>query len=97
MTALLLALTIGMGTYITAPDWFETSPYGLIDEHKNLDVCKRNTLNTDNICVSNSDNLTVGEYRVEKGVETTTPAGVPLNFVECDYFAGCYQVERINK
>ena len=97
MTALLLALTIGMGTYITAPDWFETSPYGLIDEHKNLDVCKRNTLNTDNICVSNQDDLTVGEYRVKPGVKTTTETGKPLNWVECDYFAGCYQVERMNK
>jgi len=95
MTALLLALTISMGTYITVPEWFETDPYGLVDEHKNLDVCKRNTINTRNICVSNSDNLTVGEYRVEEGVVTRTETGEPLDFVECDYFAGCYRVERV--
>ena len=93
MTALILTITAILGLNTVPTSLFNDGPYGFKDEHFQMEKCQRNTQNNSNICAIDSDYLSVGEYKVESGVETKSIIG-KLNWVECTYWAGCYTAER---
>ena len=97
MTALILTITAILGLNTGPASLFSYGPYGFIDEHFQMEKCQVNTQDTSNICALDSDYLSVGEYELESEAKTKLNTGEPLTWVECDYWAGCYTVERLNK
>ncbi|MBC8225999.1 MAG: hypothetical protein H8E74_02505 [Gammaproteobacteria bacterium] len=84
MSVILSSMLLVLGSYIAQPEWFDNGPYEFNQKYETLSECK--------IAKSEKD-LCVGEQPSNLYVlsEKNTPiTSTELDFVECDYWAGCY-------
>jgi len=90
MSVILSSMLLVFGSYIAQPDWFDNGPYEFHKEYDSLAECK----------IAKSENsLCVGEQPSKQfikavNVKTNTSFKDKLDWVECDYWAGCYWGER---
>ena len=85
MGVILSTILLTLGSYIVQPDWFDNGPYVFESKHSSLEECQIATHGTSDICVGEQPS---DRYK-KSDVESKTTSTV-LNFVECDYWAGCY-------
>lgn len=76
-----------IGSYIFQPQWFNNGPYEFVQEHKSLAECQVASHGTEDICAGGK------QYTLAFERETSNNSA-PLDFVECDYWAGCYIQEE---
>jgi hypothetical protein len=85
MSVILSSMLMVFGSYIAQPDWFNNGPFEFHTQHETLAECQIATHGTSDICVGESPS---SQYRKsDVKIESKT---AELNFVECDYWAGCY-------
>ena len=86
MCATILAiLGVVWGGYIVQPQWFDDGPYEFDKQYETLAECQIATHGTSDICVGESPSSQYRKSDVKNESKTAE-----LNFVECDYWAGCY-------
>ncbi len=88
MSVILIMLGLVFGTYTYDPMLFDSGPYVVNSqksEYATLGECRIDTHGTGDICVG--DNPSVA-YVMDKSVARKYSG--ELNYVQCDYWAGCY-------
>ena len=88
MSVILTIASLVFGGYLYEPMWFDSGPYVVKAEQKEyatMEECRIDTHGTNDICVG--DNPSVA-YVLDKSV--ARKASGKMEFVDCDYWAGCY-------
>jgi len=91
MSGILSSLLLVFGSYIVQPDWFDNGPYEYFKEYDSLAECQIATHGTDDICVGEQPSK---QFIRALNVRTDTSFQEKLDWVECDYWAGCYWGKR---
>ena len=84
MSVIISIMSLVFGGYVAQPEWFDNGPYEFNQKYETLAECK--------IAKSEKD-LCVGEQPSDLYVlskKNTPSVSTELDFVECDYWAGCY-------
>ena len=89
MSVILVVVSLVWGSYTYEPEWFDSGPYTSVNEYTSLEECQIDTNGSGDICVG--DNL-VTKYVLDKDTYQKNE-GSTLNYVQCDYWAGCYTKE----
>ena len=87
MSGILSSILLVFGGYIDQPTWFENGPYEYYKEYDTLAECKIATHGTGDICVGEQPSK---QFIRADNVNTDTTFQEKLDWVDCDYFAGCY-------
>lgn len=90
MSVILSSMLLVLGGYVVQPELFDNGPYEYFAEYETLKECK--------IAKSEMD-LCVGEQPSKQfikvsNVKTDTTFQEKLDWVDCDYWAGCYWGKR---
>jgi hypothetical protein len=84
MSVIISIMSLVFGGYVAQPEWFDNGPYEFHAQHETLAECQ----------IAKSENsLCVGEQPSSQYKKSNVEAEVSkakLDFVECDYWAGCY-------
>ena len=90
----ILAMT--WGGYVAQPQWFDNGPYEYDKQYETLAECKIAKHGTDDICVGEQPSDRYVKNNIEFSVYDTDHSALSkeLEFVECDYWAGCYWGKR---
>ena len=90
MSMILLVASLVFGGYLYEPMWFDSGPYTQVDqaEFTSMEECQMVTAGTKDICVGDNP---VRRYILDTDAYKSSSA--PLNYVTCDYWAGCYTQE----
>lgn len=90
MSMFLLAASLVFGGYLYEPMWFDSGPYTEVVENEftSMAECQIDTAGTKDICVGSNP---VKRYVLDKDAYQSSSA--PLNYVKCDYWAGCFTQE----
>jgi hypothetical protein len=91
MSVILSSMLLVFGSYIAQPEWFENGPYEYYKEYDSLAECQIATHGIDDICVGDSPSK---QFIKVLNVKTDTTYQDKLDWVECDYWAGCYYGKR---
>ena len=85
MSVIYGVIALVWGSYSFQPQWYDNGPYEFESKYETLAECQIAKSGTDDICVGEkpSDRYVLSE---KKAPSTSSE----LNFVECDYWAGCY-------
>ena len=86
MSAILGMLGIVWSGYIVQPQWFDNGPFEFDQHYETLAECQIATHGTDDICVGEQPS----DRYVLSSKKDTPITSAELDFVECDYWAGCY-------
>ena len=78
-------LALVWGGYTVQPQMFDNGPYEFNQKYETLAECKIAKSETD-ICVGEQPS----DLYVLSSKKDTPMTSAELNFVECDYWAGCY-------
>ena len=87
MSGILSSLLLVFGSYIVQPDSFDNGPYEYYKEYDSLEECQIATHGTGDICVGEQPSK---QFIRADNVNTDTTFQEKLDWVDCDYFAGCY-------
>ncbi len=91
MSVILSSMLLVFGSYIAQPEWFENGPYEYFKEHGSLKECQIASYATGDICVGDSPSK---QFIKASNIKTDTTYQDQLDWVECDYWAGCYYGKR---
>ena len=91
MSVILSSMLLVFGSYIAQPDWFDNGPYEYFKEYDSLLECQIVAHGTDDVCVGEQPSK---QFIKASNVKTNTSFKDKLDWVECDYWAGCYWGER---
>ena len=91
MSGILSSILLVFGGYIVQPTWFENGPYEYYKEYDTLAECKIATHGTGDICVGEQPSK---QFIKAFNVKTDTAFQSKLDWIECDYWAGCYWGKR---
>ena len=91
MSGILSSILLVFGGYIVQPTWFENGPYEYYKEYDSLEECQIATHGTDDVCVGEQPSK---QFIKAFNVRTDTTFQAKLDWVECDYWAGCYWGKR---
>ncbi len=87
MQVILTSMLLVFGGYLAQPDLFDNGPYEYFKEYDSLAECQIATHGTDDICVGEQPSK---QFIRADNVKTDTTFQEKLDWVDCDYFAGCY-------
>ena len=87
MQVILTSMLLVFGGYLAQPDLFDNGPYEYFKEYDSLSECQIATHGTDDICVGEQPSK---QFIKASNVNTDTTFQEKLDWVDCDYFAGCY-------
>ena len=90
MSVIISIMSLVFGSYIAQPDWFDNGPYEFYKDYDSLAECKIAKSEND-ICVGEQPSK---QFIKAVNVKTNTSFKDKLDWVECDYWAGCYWGER---
>ena len=90
MSVILVVLSLVFGGFLYQPSAFDSGPYTSTNEYTSLAECQIDTRGTGDICVG--DNPVI-KYVLDKDAYKKND-GSTLNYVQCDYWAGCYTKEQ---
>ncbi|MAV94669.1 MAG: hypothetical protein CMA31_03150 [Euryarchaeota archaeon] len=78
-------LGVVWGGFVAQPEWFNNGPFEYVETHQSLKECQIAGEGTSDICVGEG-------MRYTKSFEAPkqTKKVAELEYVECDYWAGCY-------
>ena len=91
MSGILSSILLVFGSYIVQPDSFDNGPYEYYKEYDSLEECQIATHGTDDVCVGEQPSK---QFIKAFNVRTDTTFQAKLDWVECDYWAGCYWGKR---
>lgn len=91
MSVILSSMLLVFGSYLAQPEWFENGPYEYYKEYDSVGECKIATHGTGDICVGDSPSK---QFIKATNIKTDTTYQDTLDWVECDYWAGCYYGKR---
>lgn len=91
MSVILSSMLLVFGSYIAQPDWFDNGPYEYYKEYDSLAECQIATHGTFDVCVGEQPSK---QFIKAVNVKTNTSFKDKLDWVECDYWTGCYWGER---
>ena len=91
MSVILSSMLLVFGSYIAQPEWFDNGPYEYYKEYDSLEECKIATHGTDDVCVGEQPSK---QFIKALNVRTDTTFQEKLDWVKCDYWAGCYWGKR---
>ena len=91
MSGILTSILLVFGGYIVQPTWFENGPYEYYKEYDSLEECQIATHGTGDICVGEQPSK---QFIKAFNVKTDTAFQSKLDWIECDYWAGCYWGKR---
>jgi hypothetical protein len=86
MSVILIIASLVFGGFLYQPSAFDSGPYTSTNEYTSLAECQIDTLGTKDICVGDNP---VTKYVLDKDAYQENQ-GSTLNYVQCDYWAGCY-------
>lgn len=86
MSVILIVVSLVFGGFLYQPSAFDSGPYTSTNEYTSLAECQIDTLGTKDICVGDNP---VTKYVLDKDAYQENQ-GSTLNYVQCDYWAGCY-------
>ena len=89
MTAFITVASIMFGSFISSTTLLDDGPYTFVQEHSSIESCHIATHGTRDICTHEG---LIAQYVLEQGTKTKNVGA--LEYVECDYWAGCYLAER---
>ena len=91
MGVILTVAGLVFGGFLYQPMWFDSGPYTQIDkkEFTSMAECQIDTAGTKDICVGSNP---VKRYVLDKDAYQSSSA--PLDYVKCDYWAGCYAMKE---
>ena len=84
-------LALVWGGYTVQPEMFDNGPYEYFAEYETLAECKIATHGTNDICVGEQPSK---QFIKVSNVKTDTTFQEKLDWVDCDYWAGCYWGKR---
>ena len=91
MLVILTSMLLVLGGYVVQPvidsGFFENGPYEYYKEYDTLAECQIATHGTGDICVGEQPSK---QFIRADNVNTDTTFQEKLDWVDCDYFAGCY-------
>lgn len=90
MGVILTVAGLVFGGFLYQPMWFDSGPYTSTNEYTSLSACQIDTHGTKDICVG--DNPVI-KYVLDKDAYKKNDSST-LNYVKCDYWAGCYTKEQ---
>jgi len=76
-------------SFLAQPDWFDSGPYESVAEHKTVQHCQLATYGTEDICTTSSAKPSIQYTKIDVVMEPDLTVK-ELTFVDCDYWAGCY-------
>ena len=85
MSVIISIMSLVFGSYLAQPEWFDDGPYELEQVYESLQDCQIAKDDKNGVCVGESPSTLYLVTGKEVGVSTGK-----LEFVECDYWAGCY-------
>ncbi len=90
MGVILTVASFVFGGFLYQPMWFDSGPYTEVvgNEYASISECQIDTAGTKDICVGSNP---VKRYVLDKDAYQSSSA--PLNYVKCDYWAGCFTQE----
>ena len=91
MSVILSSMLLVFGSYIAQPDWFDNGPYEFHKDYDSLVECQIAAHGTSDVCVGEQPSK---QFIKAVNVKTNTSFKDKLDWVECDYWAGCYWGER---
>ena len=91
MSVILSSMLLVFGSYLAQPEWFENGPYEYYKEYDSVGECKIATHGTGDICAGDSPSK---QFIKATSIKTDTTYQDKLDWVECDYWAGCYYGKR---
>jgi len=77
-----------LGSYIVAPDLYSHGPYEFETQYNSLEECQIDSHGTGSICTTEAPYQLYVKSDTSKNHSTK-----PIEFVECDHWAGCYTQE----
>ena len=89
MSVILVVLSLVFGGFVYEPMWFDNGPYTSKNEYSSIEECQIDTLGTKDICAGDNPVL---KYILDEDAYKKNE-GSTLNYVQCDYWAGCYTKE----
>jgi hypothetical protein len=89
MSVILVVASLVFGGFLYQPMWFDNGPYSSSNEYSSLAECQIDTKGTGDICAGDNP---VTKYVLDKDTYQENK-GSTLNYVQCDYWAGCYTKE----
>ena len=84
-----LALTT-FSSYLVMPSWFDHGSYSQYSTHSTLEECQLAKYGTDAICVGDSPS----HLYVNDEAAVVEESKKEIEFVKCDYWAGCFTQGR---
>ncbi len=89
MGVILVVASLVFGGFLYQPMLFDNGPYSSSNEYTSLAECQIDTKGTKDIC---SGDNPVTKYVLDKDAYQENQ-GSTLNYVQCDFWAGCYTKE----
>jgi len=85
MSVIIGIIGLVFGSYVVEPTLYDDGPYVFESKHESLKECQIAKHDTNAVCVGESpSNLYIKTSKESTGLVEE------LNFIECDYWAGCY-------
>ena len=86
MTVLATLVFTTFSSYLVNPQWFDHGSYNQYSTHSTLEECQLVKYGTDAICVGDSPS----HLYVNDEVAVVEESKKEIEFVKCDYWAGCF-------
>jgi len=91
MNVILTSMLLVFGGYVVQPELFDNGPYEYFAEYETLTECQIATHGTSDVCVGEQPSK---QFIKTSNVKTDTTFQEKLDWVDCDYWAGCYWGKR---
>ena len=90
MGIIIVVASLVFGGFLYQPMWFDSGPYTEVAENEYTSIleCQIDTSGTKDICVGSNP---IKRYVLNK--DAYRSSSTPLNYIKCDYWAGCYTQE----
>lgn len=88
MQVLVGIMSIVFGGYVAQPQWFNDGPYEFLEAHQSQEECQIVGAGTSDIC-SEGNRYVLSDKKAPKVSESAK-----FQFVDCDYWAGCYAMKE---
>ena len=86
MTALATMVFTVFSSYLVMPSWFDSGSYSRYSTHSTLEECQLVKHGMDAVCVGDSPS----HLYVNDEAEVVEEFKKEIEFVKCDYWAGCF-------
>ena len=93
MSVILSSMLLVFGSYIAQPEWFDNGPFEFVEHYESVEECQIASHGTGDICVGEPSLDRYMKSNVESAVSSAV-SSEELNFIQCDYWAGCYLGDR---